>query len=105
MSFYYTPTPNFGSKSPKHQGEICYGQDLSMLNSPNKVDLSWLVNAYGESTQKDYFFLNSGFTAHAGNSRLQKQIEAGMTVASIEETWQKDLEKFKKIRAKYLRYK
>jgi uncharacterized protein YbbC (DUF1343 family) len=105
MSFYYTPTPNYGSKSPKHQGEICYGQDLSMLNSTNKVDLSWLVNAYGESTQKDHFFLNSGFTAHAGNSRLQKQIEAGMTVASIEETWQKDLEKFKKIRAKYLRYK
>jgi len=105
MPFYYTPMPNFGSKTPKHQGEICYGQDLSMLSNPNKVDLSWLVNAYRESNQKDRFFLSSGFTAHAGNSRLQKQIETGMSTAAIRETWKKDLKKFKQIRAKYLRYK
>lgn len=104
MPFSYTPRPNFSAKYPKHSGEICYGKDLSTLKPPHAVDLTWLIDAYTNSAKKEAFFLTSGFTKHAGNDRLQKQIEAGMTPTEIRDSWQKDLEAFKVIRAKYLRY-
>jgi len=104
MPFTYTPRPNFGAKYPKHNGEICYGQDLSEITPPKSVNLTWLIDAYTNSSKKEAFFITSGFTKHAGNDRLQKQIEAGMTAAEIRKTWQKDLDTFKAIRAKYLRY-
>jgi len=104
MPFSYTPRPNFGAKYPKHNGEICYGQDLSEITPPKSVNLTWLIDAYTNSSKKEAFFITSGFTKHAGNDRLQKQIEAGMTAAEIRKTWQKDLDTFKAIRAKYLRY-
>ena len=104
MSFSYTPEPNFGAKYPKHSGEICFGEDLAEINPPNSVDLNWLLKAYANSSKKAQFFLTSGFTKHAGNDKLQKQIEAGLSVAEIRKSWEKDLDTFKAIRAKYLRY-
>jgi uncharacterized protein YbbC (DUF1343 family) len=49
--------------------------------------------------------LTEGFTKHAGTTKLQKQIESGMTEADIKATWQGGLENFKKTRVKYLIYK
>ena len=40
----------------------------------------------------------------SGTDELRKQIEAGLSEEEIKATWQKDLEAFKKIRAKYLIY-
>ena len=104
MSFSYTPEPNFGAKYPKHNGEICFGEDLAEINPPKSVDLNWLVKAYANSSKKEPFFLTSGFTKHAGNEKLQKQIENGLSAAEIRSSWQEDLDTFKVIRAKYLRY-
>lgn len=104
LPFSYTPKPNFGAKYPKHNGEICYGKDLSNIKPPRAVDLKWLIEAYKKSNKKEQFFLTSGFTKHAGNETLQKQIEAGMTAVEIRKSWQEDLVAFKAIRAKYLRY-
>mgnify|MGYP003346093416 CR=1 FL=1 len=39
-----------------------------------------------------------------GQKELQKQIEEGWSASEIRKSWQKDLEKFKKIRANYLLY-
>lgn len=102
--FSYTPQPNLGAKYPKHQGKLCYGMDLSEVEAPKKIDLQWLIAAYKASSDKPGFFLTEGFSKHAGNSQLQLQITAGVSAEEIALSWQKDLENFKKIRVKYLRY-
>ncbi len=103
-SFTYTPKPNFGSKNPKEKGKICYGKDLSKISRMNHVSLQWLIDAYTNATDKSKFFNRSGFTKHAGTKKLQQQIEAGLSEKEIKASWQPDLEKFKKVREKYLLY-
>ena len=49
-------------------------------------------------------FFNSFFTKLAGQTELQKQIEEGWSASEIRNSWQDDLEKFKKVRANYLLY-
>ncbi|MBO0590357.1 DUF1343 domain-containing protein [Cellulophaga sp. E16_2] len=104
--FSYTPAANFGAKYPKHKSEICFGTDLTKVDTTrlNLVDLQWIIDAYTHTTDKSLFFLTSGFTKHAGTEELQKQIEAGMTAEEIRKTWQTDILNFKKIRSKYLIY-
>lgn len=103
-SFKYTPQPNFGSKHPKEKGKLCFGKDLSKTEKLNEVSLQWLLDAYQNTTDKKKFFNTSGFTKHAGTEKLQKQIESNKSEDEIKASWQADLEKFKKIRAKYLIY-
>lgn len=104
--FSYTPVANFGAAYPKHKGDICFGKDLTLEDTStlNTVDLQWIIDAYNHTKDKNVFFLTSGFTKHAGTKKLQKQIETGMTAIEIRETWQPDVENFKKIRANYLIY-
>lgn len=102
--FSYVPKPNFGSKHPKEEGKICYGKDLSDTPRMKEMSLKWLIDAYQNTADKSKFFLTSGFTKHAGTEKLQKQIEAGNSEAVIKATWQADIEKFNKIRLKYLSY-
>ncbi len=77
----------------------------TLLFSQNvpKTGLLFDDDAYNK-TPKDKEFFGKTFTVHAGTLDLQKQIEGGMTAKEIRATWQKDVEKFKKIRAKYLIY-
>ena len=102
--FSYIPEPNFGSKNPKEEGKTSYGKDLSQLQRINEVSLKWLMDAYENCTDKSKFFITSGFTRHAGTEKLQQQIESGLSEAEIKKSWQEDLERFKAIRSKYLRY-
>ncbi len=104
FGFTYTPEPNPGAKYPKHLGEKCYGENLADVPELSRVSLEWLIRAYQYSDEKDNFFNTSGFAKHAGTESLQKQIEAGMGEEEIRKTWEADLEDFRKIRMKYLRY-
>jgi uncharacterized protein YbbC (DUF1343 family) len=104
MPFTYTPQANFGAKYPKHKDVLCYGEDLSNAEVNDEMTLKWIIKAYQNSIDKPLFFNTDNFTKHAGTATLQKQIESGMTEAEIKATWQKDLESFKKTRAKYLIY-
>jgi uncharacterized protein YbbC (DUF1343 family) len=101
--FSYTPRPNFGSKYPKFDGQLIYGVDLSRVSKLSKVDISYLLDAY-QKTPKDKYFFGKTFTAHAGTLKLRKQIEAGRTEEEISASWKDGIEKFKKIREKYLIY-
>ena len=101
--FSYTPKPNFGSKYPKENGNLCYGVDLRTAKKQHQIDLQWLLDAYQKTPKTEKFF-GSTFTIHAGNTKLQQQIEQGLSQEKIRESWQKDLEAFKKIRVKYLIY-
>ena len=103
--FSYVPKPNFGSKNPKHMGEKCFGKDLSAQPRMSEVSLQWLIDAYNNATDKKLIFNRSGFTKHAGTEKLQQQIEAGLSEKEIKNSWQKDLDKFREIRGKYLLYK
>jgi len=102
-SFSYTPKPNFGSKYPKEKGKICYGVDLSTSKKLSAINLEWLIDAYQKTPKSEKFF-GKTFTIHAGNTKLQEQIEQGFSAKKITESWQKGLSDFKKIRANYLIY-
>ena len=103
--FTFTPKPNEGAKYPKHENIICYGTDLSKHNSLNQLNLSWLIQAYNESSKNsDIKFWNNFFTKLAGTEQLQKQIVNGKTEQEIRTTWQDGLQKYEEIRKAYLLY-
>jgi len=101
--FSYVPKSNFGSKNPKHKGQICYGENLTTINPPSKIELKWLMNAYSGFPEKDSFFLK-GFERISGVSNLKKQLIGGASEKTIRNSWTDDLNKFKKTRIKYLLY-
>ena len=101
--FSYVPKSNFGSKNPKHKGQICYGENLTTINPPSKIELKWLMNAYSDFPEKDLFFLK-GFERISGVSNLKKQLIGGASEKTIRNSWTDDLNKFKKTRIKYLLY-
>ena len=98
------PRPNFGSKFPKEEGKVCHGKDLSQHPRMNEVSVRWVIDAHQNALDKSKVFNTDNFTRHAGTAKLQQQIEAGLSEAEIKASWQKDLERFKKIREKYLIY-
>lgn len=100
--FSYTPSPNEGAKYPKHAYMICYGEDLRKTPRLKELDLSWLMKACKENTTKNFF--NKFFTKLAGTTTLQSQLEGEVPQADIKRTWQEGLDKFKKVRTKYLIY-
>ena len=102
--FSYTPQPNFGSKNPKHEGKICYGVDLKNTKKFSKVTIEYILDAYKKTPSSESFF-GSTFTIHAGNLLLEQQIKEGLTSKEIHDSWQPQINSFKKIREKYLLYK
>ncbi|WP_299336946.1 DUF1343 domain-containing protein [uncultured Psychroserpens sp.] len=102
--FKYIPSPNTGAKYPKHDGVLCYGEDLSEIDTLSQIDLSYLIKAYQNSIDKKVFFIDY-FTTLAGTKALQQQIENGISEQEIRESWAEGLSAFKATRAKYLIYK
>lgn len=109
-TYEFTPQPMDGAKYPKHDGKTCRGYDLSKLElekirKEKGLNLSYLINAYQNMPKSEPFFLkNLFFDKLAGGDKLRKQIIAGKSAEEIKATWQNDLHKFKKTRAKYLLY-
>ncbi len=104
FDFQYTPQPNEGAKYPKHQGVICYGKDLRNAGSLSSINLEWLIEA-NQNSSKHIKFFNPFFAKLAGTGKLEGQINSGMSAKQIKASWQNDLNKFMKIRAKYLIYR
>jgi uncharacterized protein YbbC (DUF1343 family) len=109
-SFSFTPVPIPGvSDNPPLKNQTCYGIDLQKydMNNPSikgKINLAWLLDAYKLYPDKAHFF-NAHFTNLAGGDVLRKQIVAGKTEKEIRASWQPGLNKYKKMRLKYLLYK
>lgn len=110
-AFSFIPRPRAGARHPKHQGKRCYGVDLSTrstqsIRAQKEINLSYLIDAYRRYPNKKAFFLKNHFIDKlAGSSQLRQQILSGKSVAQIRASWQKDLQKFKRIRKKYLLYR
>ncbi len=108
-SYMFVPRAVPGADiNPKYEGEHCYGTNLmnfarEMKNNPRELHLSWLIGYYEALGGSGDFFTNY-FEKLAGTASLRKQIEAGMTEEQIRQSWQPGLDKFKKIRKKYLLY-
>lgn len=106
-SFSFTPKPNFGAKDPFLNAKLCYGEDLRKWTALplQQLQISWLINAYQEFEPKSDFFLSHlFFDKLAGTDQLRKQIIANKTETEIRASWQLGLQKFEKIRQKYMIY-
>ena len=103
FEFSFTPEPNFGSKHPKFQGEICYGRDLRQEEELDQLNLSWIIEAY-ENYEDQASFFNDFFVKLAGTTSLRQSIEQGLSDQEIREQWTEGLDRFKSMRSKYLIY-
>lgn len=104
FTYCFTPQPNFGAKHPKHENVECCGLDLSKTKPLDKINISYLVEAYASTLDKSKFF-NKFFVKLAGTKLLQEQLINGISAEEIHQSWQPQIEVFKKVREKYLLYK
>jgi uncharacterized protein YbbC (DUF1343 family) len=106
--FSFTPESIPGAKNPPLLGQKCFGIDLrnaikdKIVPSP-KINLGWLIDAYSSFPEKNNFF-TSYFDVLAGGPTLRDQIQKGMSSEEISASWKDGLEKYGKIREKYLLY-
>jgi uncharacterized protein YbbC (DUF1343 family) len=107
--FSFTPQSVQGAKNPPLLGIKCFGTDLrealknKVVPKP-ELNLDWIISAYKDFPHKDKFFIPY-FDVLAGGPVLREQIQQGLTAKQIKESWKAGLEKFAKIREKYLLYK
>lgn len=104
--------PNIAEKGPDplHAAKTCYGMMLALdvetaervIKATFKTD--FLRRAYYWYDDKDNFF-NNFFDKLAGTKELKKQIQQRWSEADIRDSWQPELDNFKKTRKKYLLYK
>ena len=108
MSYEFIPKPNAGAKSPRFDGKVCYGEDLSNTEFLSEINLEWLIKAHQNYESSEPFWIKQSgkfwIDVLAGTDALRKQIDQGLSEEEIKKTWQEDLAKFQKIRSKYLLY-
>ena len=101
--FKFKPAPNFGSKSPKWNDNICFGVSLEKIEISDQLNLVWLIDAYNK-LPKNYIFFKDSFERIAGTDNLRKQIINKVSINQIRKSWEPGLENYKKLRKKYLIY-
>lgn len=109
MPYSFKPISMPGARKPPLQNQKCNGRFISnnaeeaYMITKDGIVLDYLIEAYKAYPNKANFF-TSFFNLLAGTNELQAQIKKGMSAEAIKKTWQKDLENYKTIRAKYLIY-
>ena len=102
--YSFVPKSGVGAKYPKYEGERCYGQDLSQYTTLSQLDLSFLIDAYNNSTEKEEFF-NNFFDKLAGGNTLRLSIIGGKSEEEIRQSWSEELQEFEQMRNTYLIYR
>lgn len=108
--FTFTPRPGPGASSPKLNGEICHGYDLTDNPAPayrdGRLDLQPLLNTYRNLSQKGVEVITRPdfFDLLAGTDQIRKMIEAGKNEAEIRASWAEELDAYKEVRRKYSLY-
>ena len=106
--FTFIPKQAEGRNRPLLCDEECHGEyvkdyAIEYKNNKKQINLNWLINAYNQVKDKDKLF-NNFFIKLSGTRDLQQQIENGATEKEIRDSWKEGLDKYKKIRKKYLIY-
>ena len=103
--FRFKPVSIIGaSKYPKHENKDCYGEDLREAPSDTKFSVSWLIKYYNEYSDSTFITSESFFDKLAGGSSLREQLQKGLTLEEIEESWRVELNKYEQLRQKHLLY-
>lgn len=103
FNYSFRPISNFGAKEPMHKDILCIGEDLSQIKKVTRLELTWLIKAYTDTSDKTVFF-NDFFTKLAGTKKLQEQIVNGVSEKEIRKSWEEGLFAFKEMRKPYLIY-
>ncbi len=107
--FSFTPVSTPGAAlKPPYMNTLCGAVDLTdfagqYAHHKPGLQLQWLIDAFQLLSGRHKYF-NNYFDTLAGTAMLRGQIASGVPPESIRQSWQPDLERFKKIRAKYLLY-
>ena len=107
-NYTFTPESKPGARNAKYQGVKCNGYKLDdfadiYIKNLRKLYLFWMTATYKELPDTANYF-NTYFDNLAGTDKLRKQIIAGVSDDDIHLSWKSDIEKFKKIRKKYILY-
>ena len=106
-AFSFTPQPNAGSKTPPHNGKLCYGVDLRGVADEDiwreGLNLEYVIDAYNDLQLGDKFFTPM-FEKLIGVGYVREMIKSGYTADQIEAQWQEELERYRVLRRKYLIY-
>ena len=115
--FSYRPKSIPGmSENPLYMDQECYGidlrnYDLEKIVKSKKINLEWMKELYANYPDKAKFFDRSlhpqigNIDFLAGVAEFKEQIKAGISEKEIRKSWKPGLEKYKKMREKYLLYK
>ncbi|MCO5232674.1 MAG: DUF1343 domain-containing protein [Chitinophagales bacterium] len=102
----FTPESRPGATQPPLLGKKSYGKSYTKLDIGELqhfgFSLQPILEAY-HSFQGENFF-TPFFLKLTGTRELEEQIKAGLNEEEIKQSWQDGLDKFKKIRKKYLLY-
>lgn len=108
-SFSFVPRSIPGmSLHPLYEDRKCFGTDLQVKPgidpwNGGRINLYWLITEY-KKYGSDPGFFTSYFDQLAGTGQLRRQIIEGKSEDEIRKSWEPGIEKFKKIREKYLLY-
>lgn len=107
-AFSFTPRTAAGHNAPLYSDKECHGKDLTgyannFKKNKQRIQLQWLIDAREQLKDDDKFF-NNYFEKLAGVKSLREMINDGVTEDEIRASWQDDIDKYLKIREKYLIY-
>ena len=106
--FQFTPMPIDGAKRPRYEGQTCYGRDLRLIDDEELirkgVDLSYVIEASNLMGCPGDEFFKPMFEKLVGRSYVREMIKEGKSAEEIKKTWAEEVEQFKILRRKYLRY-
>jgi len=106
-SFEFTPRSIDGAKNPPQLDKLCHGIDLRQIPDSaiisRGVNLDYVINAYRNLNIGEKFFTRF-FDLLIGDRKIKDMIMQGKSSEEIKQSWQQDVEKFRKQRAPYLLY-
>lgn len=105
--FAFTPVSLTGfDTNPLQKDKECYGIDLRELPFEGGLTLRFFLDFYNKAGNDQAFFFSrpQWFDLLAGTKELRYQIVRGLSEEEIRASWQPELDKYKKMRKKYLLY-
>ena len=110
LDFAFTPRPLPGfDKNPLHKEQVCRGSDLRESPAPKGFTLRYVLafyRLYKEAGCAGKFFSRpQWFDLLMGTGQVRQDILEGKTEDEIRQGWEKELERYKAMRTKYLLYK